>query len=132
MSVNKESKDLVVKTQSQNQTGVEDERAKKIAEAATIMLRELGEDPNREGLVKTPMRFATAMQFFTKGYKTSLEGIFWEDLINFMPEVANDAVFTEDTDEMVLVKDIDIYSLCEHHLVPFFGKGFILVFRSHF
>ncbi|XP_030644844.1 GTP cyclohydrolase 1 [Chanos chanos] len=81
-----------------------------IAAAYTTILRGLGEDPQRQGLIKTPWRAATAMQFFTKGYQ--------EKII----DVLNDAIFDEDHDEMVIVKDIDMFSMCEHHLVPIFGR----------
>ncbi|CAL8404861.1 unnamed protein product [Boreogadus saida] len=81
-----------------------------LATAYTSILRGLGEDPLRQGLLKTPRRAATAMQFFTKGYQ--------EKIIDVM----NDAIFDEDHDEMVIVKDIDMFSMCEHHLVPIFGR----------
>lgn len=73
----------------------------------------LGEDPDREGLQKTPERLGKAMQYFTQGY--SLDAI----------EILDSAKFNESVSEMVIVKDIELYSLCEHHLVPFFGKAHI-------
>ncbi|MXQ87332.1 hypothetical protein E5288_WYG001527 [Bos mutus] len=81
-----------------------------LAAAYSSILRSLGEDPERQGLIKTPWRAATAMQFFTKGYQETIS------------DVLNDAIFDEDHDEMVIVKDIDMFSMCEHHLVPFVGK----------
>jgi GTP cyclohydrolase IA len=74
------------------------------------LLKELGEDPYREGLAKTPERVAKALQFLTSGYDKSVA------------EVLHGAVFTETYDEMVVVKDIELYSMCEHHMLPFFGK----------
>jgi GTP cyclohydrolase IA len=73
----------------------------------------LGEDPEREGLVRTPARVAKAMEFLTGGYAMSLEG------------VVGDALFQEEHENMVMVRDIELYSLCEHHMLPFFGKAHI-------
>lgn len=79
-------------------------------ETVRKLLTELGEDPEREGLRNTPRRVEKAMKFLTSGYQADVDGII------------NDALFTVDYNEMVIVKDIDFYSLCEHHLLPFFGK----------
>jgi len=74
------------------------------------LLKEIGEDPSRDGLERTPSRVAKAMRFFTQGYDRDPR------------EILNDALFEVSYDEMVVVKDIDFYSLCEHHLLPFFGR----------
>jgi len=85
-------------------------RQTRLAAAVRTVLECIGEDPNREGLLRTPERYAQALMWMTKGYEERLA------------DVINDAVFAEDHDEMVLVREIDISSLCEHHLVPFTGK----------
>lgn len=77
------------------------------------LLIELGEDPEREGLRKTPTRVIRALQFLTEGYQKDVDALF------------NDAFFQEDYDEMVVVRDIEFYSLCEHHMLPFFGKAHV-------
>ena len=77
------------------------------------LLIELGEDPEREGLLKTPERVIRAFKFLTEGYHKDVDELF------------NDAFFEEDYDEMVVVRDIELYSICEHHLLPFFGKAHV-------
>lgn len=77
------------------------------------IITELGEDPDREGVLKTPERAAKAMQFLTQGYELDAE------------KILKKAMFKEDYDEMVVVKNIELYSLCEHHMLPFFGKAHI-------
>jgi len=74
------------------------------------LLRKIGEDPEREGLMKTPARVEKALRFLTSGYHQDVK------------EILNGAFYSEPDDEMIIVKDIDLYSLCEHHMLPFFGK----------
>ncbi len=84
-----------------------------MTDAVTAMLEGIGEDTGREGLLKTPERVAKSLRFLTKGYRQDPE------------ELLKNALFTESYDEMVLVKDIDIFSMCEHHMLPFFGKAHV-------
>jgi hypothetical protein len=87
-----------------------DQRIEKLSGAIRTILECIGEDPEREGLRETPERYAKAMLYFTKGYEENVR------------DLVNGAVFHEDHDELVIVKDIDVFSLCEHHMVPFTGK----------
>ena len=84
-----------------------------ISDHYTQIIRDIGEDDQRDGLLKTPVRAAKAMQFLTQGYEMNAENIL------------KSAMFAEDYSEMVIVKDIEFYSLCEHHLLPFFGKAHV-------
>ena len=86
---------------------------KELSKKYELLLDRLGEDPEREGLLKTPERAAKAMQFLTHGYDLDAT------------KILKSAMFKEDYSEMVIVKDIELYSLCEHHLLPFFGKAHI-------
>ncbi len=78
-----------------------------------MILEAVGEDTKREGLLDTPYRVAKSLQFLTKGYKENPK------------DVINDAIFHEESTEMILIKDVEVYSLCEHHMLPFFGKAHI-------
>lgn len=91
----------------------EEEVTLALKENYEMVLSLLGEDPEREGLLKTPERIAKAMQYLTQGYKMSAENIL------------NSAKFHEPISEMIIVKDIEVYSICEHHMLPFFGKAHI-------
>lgn len=84
-----------------------------IAKKYTGILEDIGEDPSREGLAKTPERVAKALQFLTHGYDLD------------PAEILKSAMFTEDYQQMVIVRDIEVYSLCEHHMLPFFGKAHV-------
>jgi len=77
------------------------------------IIEAIGEDPDREGLVKTPERAAKAFEFLTRGYRLDVN------------ELVNNAIFTSDTDEMVIVRNIELYSMCEHHMLPFIGKAHV-------
>jgi GTP cyclohydrolase I len=86
------------------------EAMKALSNLYSQVITELGEDVNREGLLDTPNRAAKAMQFLTSGYETSLE------------DIVNNAVFASDNDEMVVISNVEMYSMCEHHMLPFIGK----------
>ncbi len=97
----------------QNVERFDDKTTLELAEHYKESLRLLGEDPEREGLLKTPLRVAKAMQFLTQGYEMN------------PVEILNSAKFKEDYRQMVLVKNIGLYSMCEHHMLPFFGKAHV-------
>src|SRR5712692_1786571 len=88
-------------------------------EQIRVILKALGENPDREGLKRTPQRVAQALSFLTQGYQMD------------PAKVINDALFSEDYEEMIVQKDIDFYSLCEHHLLPFFGKAHVAYIPHH-
>lgn len=96
--------------EAESEDEVYDERKEALVKS---MLGEIGEDPNREGLRRTPLRVAKAMDFLTSGYSMSAE------------EIIKKALFEEDVKEMVVVRDIEFYSMCEHHMLPFFGKAHV-------
>ena len=93
-------------TVPEQRSSIMEEQWKKIIES-------IGEDPNREGLLKTPERAAKAFKFLTRGYHQDVD------------ELVNNAIFTSDTDEMVIVRNIELYSMCEHHMLPFIGKAHV-------
>lgn len=109
----------VIKSQKEQRTPKPDleensqEQMERMSDAVRILLEGVGEDPEREGLLKTPQRVAKAMQFLTSGYNQSLK------------DIINGAIFDEGHDEMVLVRDINLFSLCEHHMLPFMGKAHV-------
>jgi GTP cyclohydrolase I len=88
-------------------------RSRAVSDHVRGILTGIGEDPNREGLKRTPERVEKSLKFLTQGYKQNIKTLL------------NDALFTVPYDEMVIIKDIDVYSLCEHHLLPFFGKAHV-------
>ncbi|MEM6403183.1 MAG: GTP cyclohydrolase I FolE [Cyanobacteria bacterium P01_D01_bin.116] len=104
------AEEVVSSLSTQNKPKVTDEE---MMQAVRTLLLGLGEDPDREGLKDTPKRVMKALQFLTKGYHESLD------------ELLNGAVFTEDANEMVLVRDIDIFSSCEHHILPILGRAHV-------
>lgn len=90
-----------------------------IERAVTEILHRLGEDPEREGLVKTPQRVARALEYLTKGYTEDPK------------KVINGALFVEDYSEMIVLRDIDFFSMCEHHILPFFGTAHVAYIPKH-
>ena len=101
---------MLTADQAISEMAMQEDRSRRFQEAIQGILSLVGEDPGREGLVKTPERVEKAYRFFTSGYGKSVK------------EEVNGALFTVEYDEMIIVNDIDFYSLCEHHLLPFFGR----------
>src|SRR4051794_17136617 len=104
----KTNKALVMKPKSTEEAGTGE-----IARRMRDILSEIGEDPSREGLARTPMRYEKALRFLTSGYDTDID------------RLVNGALFSVKYDEMVIVKDIEFFSMCEHHLLPFYGKAHV-------
>ncbi|MBR5983008.1 MAG: GTP cyclohydrolase I FolE [Bacteroidales bacterium] len=96
------------------------EKTERLAALYSEILGLIGEDVNREGLLKTPERVAKAMQFLTQGYDMDAE------------EIIRSAMFREDYRQMVIVKDIELYSMCEHHMLPFYGKAHVAYIPNHY
>lgn len=106
-------KDIILDTKYRKTEEYERESTEAIRQHYQEILKHIGEDPARDGLVKTPERAAKALQFLTYGYEADPE------------QIMKEALYEEDYSEMVIVKDIELYSLCEHHILPFFGKAHI-------
>ncbi len=104
---------MLLNIKENNKIEYDEEITETMAQSYKVVLENIGEDPSREGLLKTPVRVAKAMQFLTQGYHQDPE------------EILRSAMFTEDYRQMVIVKDIDFYSMCEHHMLPFFGKAHV-------
>jgi GTP cyclohydrolase I len=92
---------------------IDNQRVEALEEVYRNLLEAIGEDPERQGLQRTPIRAARALEFLTQGYRRNLD------------EIVNDAIFDSDASEIILVKDIELYSLCEHHLLPFIGRAHV-------
>jgi len=105
---------------SQNRYPVDEQKTEELAKCYSRIIELLGEDVEREGLLKTPTRVAKAMQFLTQGYHIDPQSII------------KSAMFREDYRQMVIVKDIDFYSMCEHHMLPFFGKAHVAYIPNHY
>jgi len=92
---------------------IDNQRIEALEEAYRNLLEAIGEDPDRQGLHRTPVRAARALEFLTQGYRQNLD------------DIVNDAIFDSEASEIILVKDIELYSLCEHHLLPFIGRAHV-------
>ena len=92
---------------------IDNQRVEALEEVYRNLLEAIGEDPERQGLQRTPIRAARALEFLTQGYRQNLD------------EIVNEAIFDSDASEIILVKDIELYSLCEHHMLPFIGRAHV-------